>query len=170
MIQRNGVQHVGDERFAALAQQLESAFSIPYTEFANKHTDSYVQLEQIYDAHYTNYHLQIWQNCDESFTLQETDAAIRQLKLGSDPGPMGITSSYLIYNIEKFAPLLQHFLSKVLEYGVIPPEWKASFIVPIPRKGNPNMASNYRGIALQSAIPKLFDKLLLKKLCAISMQ
>lgn len=54
--------------------------------------------------------------------------------------------------------MIQHFVSKILEYGIVPPERKTSCIVPIPKKGNFNLAENYRGIALQSTIPKLFRK------------
>lgn len=38
------------------------------------------------------------------------------------------------------------------------------FIVPIPKKGAKAEVSNYRGIALQSMLPKNFDKLLTFKL------
>lgn len=48
------------------------------------------------------------------------------------------------------APLLQHFLSIVLEYGIIPEFWEISYMVPVPEKENVNMASNHSGIALQS--------------------
>lgn len=77
---------------------------------------------------------------------------------------MQITSRYVKYHANIFTPILLNIFNSILETGFIPSEWKTSYIVPIPKKGAVNDIGNYRGIALQSVIPKVFDKLLTMKL------
>lgn len=77
---------------------------------------------------------------------------------------MGISTSFIQHNLHKLLPIIAQYLSNVMEFGIIPYEWKHSFIVPIPKKGEKHDISNYRGIALQSVIPKIFEKLLTSKL------
>lgn len=107
---------------------------------------------------------QKWNHCEEHFTLIDVTHAINELKVNKDPGPMGISSNYVQHNSAKLAPIICYFLTKILQFGIIPDEWKESYIDPIPEKGSPNLATNYRGIALQSVLPKLLDKVLTKKL------
>jgi exonuclease III len=45
-----------------------------------------------------------------------------------------------------------------------PPEWLLADIIPIPKKGNLQLATNYRGISLMATSAKLFNKLLLKRI------
>lgn len=96
--------------------------------------------------------------------MDEVSHAINSLKENKDPGPMGISVAFIKYNATHLIPILTHYLSNIMEYGIIPQDWKHSFIVPIPKKGNIHDVNNYRGIALQSVIPNFFDKLLTKKL------
>lgn len=60
---------------------------------------------------------------------------------------------------ELIAPLTEIF-NQILHLGHVPRAWKMSYLVPIPKKGDVKHIGNYRGIALQSVIPKIFDKLL----------
>lgn len=50
----------------------------------------------------------------------------------------------------------------ILNTGIVSPSWKHSYIEPIPKNGSKSDITNYRGIALQSCIPKVFDKLIAK--------
>jgi hypothetical protein len=40
--------------------------------------------------------------------------------------------------------------------GVFPCVWKESYVVPLFKRGDKRNVSNYRGISILSAIPKLF--------------
>lgn len=75
-----------------------------------------------------------------------------------------MTATCFQFNILKIAPILHHYISKILEYGIIPDSWKINYLIPIPIKGSSSDVRNYRGIAWQSIIPSFFDKLLTRKL------
>ncbi|KAL1446910.1 hypothetical protein WDU94_009871 [Cyamophila willieti] len=51
-----------------------------------------------------------------------------------------------------------------LSSGIFPLSWKSSFIFPIFKSGDRSNVSNYRGVCIQSAVPKVLDKLISKKL------
>lgn len=50
--------------------------------------------------------------------------------------------------------------------GIFPTYWKHSFIIPIFKSGQREEIENYRGICIQSAIPKLLDSLVTEQLYA----
>lgn len=50
--------------------------------------------------------------------------------------------------------------------GIFPTYWKHSFIIPIFKSGRREEIENYRGICIQSAIPKLLDSLVTEQLYA----
>lgn len=119
---------------------------------------------QIYDQYRSNRFDYIWENCTEHFNLSEVTDAIIALKPNKGHGPMGISVNFIQFNVQKLSPLICDYLTKIIQFGVIPDDWKESYLVPIPKKSNNTLASNYRGIALQSVLPKLFDRLLTRKL------
>jgi hypothetical protein len=58
-----------------------------------------------------------------------------------------------------FKRLLTLLFNKSLSEGVFPESWKRSYVVPIFKDGKRNLIENYRGIAILSAMPKLFELL-----------
>ena len=46
----------------------------------------------------------------------------------------------------------------------VPNEWHISLLVPVFKKGNPSLCTNYRGIALMSTCAKLYNRLLLGRI------
>ena len=48
--------------------------------------------------------------------------------------------------------------------GVVPQEWKDALIVPIPKKGDPSLCNNWRGISLLDVGGKLFAKVTQQRL------
>ena len=60
-------------------------------------------------------------------------------------------------------PLSMLFNQSLVE-GTFPSTWKDSFIVPVFKSGDRSECSNYRGIALLSAFPKIFESLVCDRL------
>lgn len=105
------------------------------------------------------------------FNITTTDVlqAISKLNLKKDPGPMKIPASVILHNWEFFMYLLCDLFNMCSAQFTFPSTWKTSYIIPIPKKGRKNDIANYRGIAIQSVIPKLYDTILTKKLNEIVM-
>ena len=82
----------------------------------------------------------------------------------SSPGSDGITYFHL-----RNLPCTHHFLatvfSKILLFSQSgPSSWFHAEIILIPKEGDPSQPSNFRPIALTSAVSKLFHKILAKRL------
>lgn len=77
---------------------------------------------------------------------------------------MLISVRFFKFNRDSIASVLLAIFNAVMETAHVPDTWKLEYITPISKKGAINIIGNYRGIAMQSVIPKMFDKLLTSKL------
>lgn len=75
-----------------------------------------------------------------------------------------MSASFIQFNSAQLLPIITHLILQVFRSGIVPPTWKSSYLQPIPKKGSLSTLSNYRGIAISSCIPKIFDRLLTKRL------
>lgn len=87
-----------------------------------------------------------------------------ELNPRKDPGPMAIPANFLQYNVEIVAPVLTDCINTMFRTGRVPTSWKQCFMIPIPKKGALNDISNYRGVAIQSCLPKIMDKIITRML------
>lgn len=116
-------------------------------------------------------------NCDKSFHdfLKEPNqqslflmptnevevlSIIHFLKIGKSPGCDTISNS-LVKNlaVEIVQPLV-HIFNLSLTNGIVPREMKVAKVVPIFKKGDPKLLTNYRPISLLTTFSKILEKLI----------
>lgn len=153
-------QYTGISRIKAIARHLESAFC--KDEYFCVDTEE--KLDTIYQQFQSNRYEHLWENFSNYFTLNEVCNVIKSLDVKKDPGPMLISAQFVKSNVNIVAPILTNYFNALLKVGHIPEQWKQSYLVPIPKKGKTSDVNNYRGISIQSVIPKIMDQLITRKL------
>jgi len=91
---------------------------------------------------------------------------MQRLTPDKSPGPDGVTKRMLRAGGEKFNTILHDVIATLWEHQAQPSEWQKSLMQPIYKGGkkpNPDPAS-YRGIFLSSALAKLFEGIIIKRL------
>ena len=85
---------------------------------------------------------------------------LSSLKANKASGPDGIPPRFLKEFAVELAPVLCRLFRLILKTSVYPKSWKHALVQPIPKKGDHSNPSNYRPIALTSAIAKVFESIL----------
>lgn len=105
-----------------------------------------------------------------SFSDDEVLHLLKNLDLNFNAGPDGLSSGFL----RKCAVPLHVIVSKMfrisLMTGCFPACWKNSHILPIYKSGKKMKVSNYRGVCIQSSLPKVFDSLMADRLSLVCKQ
>ena len=86
--------------------------------------------------------------------------ALCSLKTNKAYGPDGIPPRILREFANELAPVLCRLFRLILKTGTYPSSWKHTLVQPVPKKGDRSNPSNYRPIALSSAIAKVFESIL----------
>lgn len=86
------------------------------------------------------------------------------LDVKKGPGPDGIPNRMLRECAVGLCEPLCFIFNFSLAKGVFPMEWKKAYIVPVFKAGSRAVVGNYRPVCIQSALPKLLEKMILKKL------
>ena len=97
-------------------------------------------------------------------SAKEIEQEIDNLKISKSTGPFGIPV--------KVFKILRNFLSAPLAYvincsfsnGVVPDKFKLARVIPIYKKGNKSILSNYHPISLISVFGKIMEKLIYNRL------
>ena len=96
------------------------------------------------------------------FTLAELTIATNQLKTSKAFGPDNIPP--LIWKNQNFQNLLLNFCNHTFSTQNPPEVWRKSQIIPVPKKGDLSIATNYRGISLMPIAAKVYNKLILNRI------
>ena len=96
------------------------------------------------------------------FTLDELTVAAKQLKISKAFGPDNIPA--LIWKNNNFHNLLLNLCNHTFTNLNPPTVWNKSQIVPMPKKGDLSVATNYRGISLMPIAAKIYNKMILNRL------
>ena len=146
-----GCRESGDH--LEIANLFADFFQNTYSKPSSNHNDNYA-----YNISRLNYFPQIILSEEEFLN------GLLSLKSSNSPGPDGVPA-YILKSCayELYLPLTTIF-NYSLTSGYFPQVWRSSFIIPLHKADNRSVVENYRGIAKLSAIPKLFEFLVSRRL------
>ena len=101
---------------------------------------------------------------DEGISNNEISNAFKKLNLKSSVGPDLVSGKLLHSGKDVLMPLLFVFYNRLFELAKQPKIFASNFLVSIPKKGDLWDLDNYRGIAIGSALAKLYCLILLNRL------
>lgn len=101
---------------------------------------------------------------DFRISFKEVSECVAKLKNGKASGLDGIPAKMLKAGSTVLTPLLQKLFNIVFSTGFYPMQWSSAYITPIFKSGDPSDPVNYRGIAINSCIGKLFNTILNSRL------
>lgn len=150
----------GTSKLNAFAKHLTSSFLQDPPSLGNSFEEIDDKLYDIYQLNFDESKVYLWENLNFKITPTKVAQYINQLKITKDPGPMKLSAEFLQFNVEIIAPVVANAINVMIVTGRIPDDWKMGYLIPIPKKGSPININNYRGIAIQSCLPKILDKFL----------
>ena len=102
---------------------------------------------------------------DRPPTLGETLEAVRQVGTGGAAGlGYAVAAGPLRGGGGAVADVVHCFCAEVYSNLTPPDQWITSVIVPLPKKGDLSLMTNYRGISLLSIAAKVYNKILLNRI------
>ena len=96
------------------------------------------------------------------FTQAELQTVVKQLKSSKAFGPDNIP--VIIWKDNLFHSLLLKLCNFSFLNKTCPSIWRQSQIIPVPKKGDLSLATNYRGISLLPIAAKIYNKLILNRI------
>ena len=75
-----------------------------------------------------------------------------------------VETKFIKYGKLIISPIISNLLNLCIETGVFPNCLKIAEVIPIYKKGDQNMPTNYRSISLLSQFDKIFEKMLFSRL------
>jgi hypothetical protein len=97
----------------------------------------------------------------ELFTPDNIATIIHKLPARKAPGSDHITAEMLKPIVDPLSTFLSRYLYCCWKWALFPTHWRTAQVVPIYKKGDPTLPSNYRPISLTSHFRKLFERLIL---------
>ena len=85
---------------------------------------------------------------------------LSNIKPNKASGPDAIPCRLLKETAEEIAPILADIFNESLSSGHLPDDWKTANVAPVFKKGNTNLAENYRPISLTCVCCKLLEHII----------
>ena len=100
----------------------------------------------------------------EPIVQEEVVNYIRAMNPSKSTGRHGIPAKFIKMSGSVIAPVLTNIFNACLSTGYFPKVLKTAEVVPIFKKGERELCSNYRSISILNSFAKLFEKCLLDQL------
>uniref|UniRef100_A0A1B0GLA1 Uncharacterized protein n=1 Tax=Lutzomyia longipalpis TaxID=7200 RepID=A0A1B0GLA1_LUTLO len=97
-------------------------------------------------------------------SLDEVRLSILSMKSGKAPGIDRISSEMLKTDIDTSAQLLHRLFATIWETATFPSDWLQGILVKVPKKGDPTVCDNWRGIMLLCTALKVLCKVILGRI------
>ena len=101
---------------------------------------------------------------DFRITKDEIKKAISSLKSGKATGLDKISSEMVKASLHALLSVYEKLFNAILRSGIYPTSWHDSYICPIYKSGSRSDPSNYRGIAINTILGKVFSIILNNRL------
>ena len=103
---------------------------------------------------------------ETDFIINEREVVygIKMLKCKKAPGFDMIRNEMLKYSQHALVPHIVKLFNCIFRLGIYPTSWCYSYITPIFKGGDPNLPTNYRGIAVNSCVGKHFNTVINNRL------
>ena len=103
--------------------------------------------------------------CADPPTREETTKAIAAMKANKAAGlDCAITAEALQGGGDQMIDVIHKLCSEVYTTLSPPRQWLTNVIIPLPKKGDLSLMTNYRGISLMSIASKVYNKILLNRI------
>ena len=126
--------------------------------FTNENLAQFPEVHKVYNDSIENMLMNI------NITSNDVLKVINKLKPHKSPGPDEVYARILKECRDELSNPLAVLFNKSLESGLVPEAWKLANVVPIFKKGDKSIASNYRPISLTSIIGKLLESIIATKI------
>ena len=103
-------------------------------------------------------------NLDYRITKDEIKTCISKLKSGEAVGMDRISAEMIKTSVDQLLPVYEKLVNSIFRKGIYPHKWEESFLVPLFKSGSLKDPSNYRGIAVNSTLGKVFSMVLTNRL------
>ena len=102
------------------------------------------------------------------FDVEEVCNELQNLNCSKTCGPDLLPARLLRMSVEFIAPSLAQIFQLSLSTGKLPLDWVSANIVPIHKKGDKHLTTNYRSISLTSIVVKIMERIIHRQLvCAL---
>ena len=101
------------------------------------------------------------ENSDEEivFTVEDVIKLVKDIDIHKSSGIEYMPSFILKDVIEKIPLQLTYLFNQSMSLGMFPESWAVAIVTPIPKAGNPHLATNWRPISIIPLIGKLMEKM-----------
>jgi exonuclease III len=137
---------------------LNNHFSSPSTIDGHHKTETIKHLSSLPTPNYSSFVF-------SQFTDRDVEKAIQSITSGAVGSDL-ISRNMLLPILDILVPVISNILNTSISTSTFPTSWKDAMVIPLPKKPNPSMFSDYRPISILPFLAKVLEKLIHRQLIA----